>query len=187
MRVLLSVDNTSINPDKGKRADRDYAIAWIRQQGEGRVFYSSLGHREEIFRNPLVMQFYLDGIQYACGDYVERLETAGILLSMSRAGCPYDNAMAESFFATLECELIDRATFKTRQDAEMATFDFIEAFYNPKRRHSALGYASPRTFEERAARVEMPNFGGTQGIGLPAKTAQAAAQALASERGGSDG
>ncbi|MCA9175055.1 MAG: ThuA domain-containing protein, partial [Planctomycetales bacterium] len=44
------------------------AIAWIQQQGKGRVFYSSLGHREEIFRNPLVMQFYLDGIQYACGD-----------------------------------------------------------------------------------------------------------------------
>lgn len=68
LRVLLSVDNSSIDAGKGKRADGDYAIAWVRRQGKGRVFYSSLGHREEIFQNPLVMQFYLDGIQYACGD-----------------------------------------------------------------------------------------------------------------------
>ena len=68
LRVLLSVDNDSINADKGKRKDKDFAIAWIHPQGKGRVFYSSLGHREEIFRNLAVMQFYLDGIQYACGD-----------------------------------------------------------------------------------------------------------------------
>ena len=68
LRVLLSVDNDSIDADRGKRKDKDFAIAWIRQEGKGRVFYSSLGHREEIFRNPAVMQFYLDGIQYACGD-----------------------------------------------------------------------------------------------------------------------
>lgn len=68
LRVLLSVDNDSINADKGKRKDKDFAVAWIRSEGKGRVFYSSLGHREEIFRNPLVMQFYLDGIQFALGD-----------------------------------------------------------------------------------------------------------------------
>ena len=68
LRVLLTVDNNSIDAGKGKRQDRDYAIAWIQQYGQGRVFYSSLGHREEIYGNPAVMQFYLDGIQYAIGD-----------------------------------------------------------------------------------------------------------------------
>lgn len=68
LRILLTVDNESIDANRGKRADKDFAIAWIRSQGKGRVFYSSLGHREEIFRNRAVMQFYLDGIQFACGD-----------------------------------------------------------------------------------------------------------------------
>lgn len=68
LRILLKVDNDSIDANRGKRSDKDFAIAWIRNQGKGRVFYSSLGHREEIFRNLAVMQFYLDGIQFACGD-----------------------------------------------------------------------------------------------------------------------
>ena len=61
----------------------------------------------------------------------------------------WDNAMWESFFATLECELIDRTTFRTRSEARLAVFDYIEAFYNPRRRHSALGYASPNSYEAR--------------------------------------
>jgi type 1 glutamine amidotransferase len=68
LRVLLSLDNNSIDVKKGKRADSDYAVAWIRQFGKGRVFYSSLGHREEIYWNTKILQFYLDGIQYALGD-----------------------------------------------------------------------------------------------------------------------
>lgn len=57
--------------------------------------------------------------------------------------------MAESFFATLECELIDRRTFRTHAEARMAVFSFIEGWYNPRRRHSALGYLSPMEFERR--------------------------------------
>jgi len=61
-------------------------------------------------------------------------------ISMSGIGDAYDNAMCESFFATLECELIDRRRFRSHSEARMAVFQFIEGFYNPSRRHSALGY-----------------------------------------------
>jgi len=70
---------------------------------------------------------------------------------MGSVGDAYDNAMAESFFATLECELLDRRRFKTQAEARMALFAFIEGFYNPRRRHSALGYLSPVAFERRHA------------------------------------
>ncbi len=70
---------------------------------------------------------------------------------MGSVGDCYDNAMAESFFATLECELLDRVRFPTQADARIAIFDFIEGFYNPNRRHSSLGYLSPNEFEQQHA------------------------------------
>jgi putative transposase len=70
--------------------------------------------------------------------------------SIGRRGDAFDNAVAESFFATLETELFDRTVFDTRDQARLQTFDFIEGFYNPKRRHSALGYLSPLRFEEQS-------------------------------------
>ena len=72
---------------------------------------------------------------------------AGVVPSMGSAGDCYDNALCESFFATLKCELIERSTFRTRAEARVAVFDFAEAFYNRKRRHSSLGYISPGAFE----------------------------------------
>jgi putative transposase len=63
----------------------------------------------------------------------------------------YDNAMAESFFATLECELLDRRRFHTQAEARMAIFDWIEGWYNPRRRHSSLGRISPLNYERRLA------------------------------------
>jgi putative transposase len=66
---------------------------------------------------------------------------------MGSVGDCYDNAMCESFFATLECELIDRSSFRTHDDARNAIFEFIEGFYNTRRRHSALGYLAPVAFE----------------------------------------
>jgi type 1 glutamine amidotransferase len=68
LRVLLSIDNSTIDTSKGIRPDKDYAVAWIHNYGKGRVFYSSLGHREEIYWNPTLLRFYLDGIQFAVGD-----------------------------------------------------------------------------------------------------------------------
>ena len=67
--------------------------------------------------------------------------------SMGSVGDCYDNAMAESFFATLECELIDQHSFKTQAEARMAIFEFIEGWYNPHRRHSSLGQQSPLNYE----------------------------------------
>jgi putative transposase len=68
---------------------------------------------------------------------------------MGSVGDAYDNAMAESFFATLECELLHRHRFRTRTEARMAVFDYVEGFYNPRRRHSALGQPSPTDYERR--------------------------------------
>lgn len=68
-RVLLSLDLTDpATANKGKRADKDFAVAWIRKEGEGRVFYCSLGHEKNVFQEPAILQFNLDGIQYALGD-----------------------------------------------------------------------------------------------------------------------
>jgi putative transposase len=68
---------------------------------------------------------------------------------MGSVGDCYDNAMAESFFATLECELLDRRRFRTQAEAKMAVFDWIEGWYNPHRRHSSLGRISPLSYERR--------------------------------------
>ena len=70
---------------------------------------------------------------------------------MGSVGDAYDNAMCESFFATLECELLQRRKFETKAEARMAVFAFIEGWYNPGRRHSALGYHSPIDYERITA------------------------------------
>jgi len=89
------------------------------------------------------------GSQYTSIAFGNRCRAAGVRPSMGSVGDCYDNAMAESFFATLECELLDRSRFKTHADARNAVFDFIEGFYNPQRRHSSLAYLSPVAFERQ--------------------------------------
>jgi putative transposase len=88
------------------------------------------------------------GTQYTSIAFGLRCKEFGVRPSMGSVGDCYDNAMAESFFATLECELIDRHRFRTQVEAKMAVFDFIEGFYNPRRRHSSLGQMSPVNFEQ---------------------------------------
>jgi putative transposase len=73
----------------------------------------------------------------------------GVQPSMGSVGDAYDNAMAESFFATLECELLDRTRFATQVEGRMQVFEWIEGWYNPLRRHSSIGYQSPDEFERR--------------------------------------
>lgn len=87
------------------------------------------------------------GTQYTSIGFGARCRGAGVRPSMGSVGDAYDNAMCESFFATLECELLDRTRFRTTAEAEMAVFDFIEGFYNPRRRHSSLDYLSPIDYE----------------------------------------
>jgi putative transposase len=82
------------------------------------------------------------GSQYASIEFGHRCREAGVRPSMGSVDA-YDNAMCESFFATLECELLDRHRFKTQAEARIAVFEFIEGFYNPRRRHSSIGYLSP--------------------------------------------
>ena len=90
------------------------------------------------------------GSQYTSVAFGLRCKEAGVRPSMGSVGDAYDNAMCESFFATLECELLDRRKFKTKAAARMAIFQFIEGWYNPGRRHSALGYQSPVNYERSA-------------------------------------
>ncbi len=89
------------------------------------------------------------GCQYTSIAFGQRCQEAGVQPSMGSVGDCYDNAITESFFDTLECELLDRSIFRTHQEARTAIFEFIEGFYNPHRRHSALGYQSPAAFERQ--------------------------------------
>ena len=100
------------------------------------------------------------GSQYTSIAFGNRSREMGIQISMGSVGDCYDNAMAESFFATLECELIDRTTFHTRKEAQLEVFDFIEAFYNRKRRHSSIDYLSPVDFERRMAESDRSGSAG---------------------------
>ena len=93
----------------------------------------------------------LESAQYCSIDYQAELRKHGILISMSGKGNCYDNAMVETFFKTLKSELVWRTIFYTRQEADQAIGRYIDGFYNPVRRHSALDFTSPAQFEKRAA------------------------------------
>lgn len=90
------------------------------------------------------------GSQYACSDYRRLLKAHGVELSMSRKGDCWDNAVAESFFGTLKTELVHDRDYWTRSEAKGDIFEWIESFYNRRRRHSTLGYLSPAEFERTA-------------------------------------
>lgn len=89
------------------------------------------------------------GTQYTSIAFGHRCQQAGVRPSMGSVGDAYDNALCESFFASLECELLDRKGFQTHAEARMAVFRYIEGWYNPHRRHSALDYQSPVNYERR--------------------------------------
>ena len=107
------------------------------------------------------------GSQYVSLAFGQAARDAGIARSMGSTGDCYDNAVAESFFATLKTELLHRHTWPTRRQARTAIFEYIEAFYNRARRHSTLGYLSPADYENRtlmtggtslaASRLASPN------------------------------
>ena len=102
-------------------------------------------------RKPVNVIHHCDqGSQYTSVAFGLRCKQAGVRPSMGSLGDAYDNAMCESFFDTLECELLDRRKFQTKAEPPMAVFEFIEGWYNPGRRHSALGYISPIGYQRRA-------------------------------------
>jgi putative transposase len=103
-------------------------------------------------RRPTAVIHHSDqGCQYTSVQFGRRCREVGVRPSMGSVGDAYDNAMAESFFATLECELLDRRRFHSQAEAKLAVFDWIEGWYNPRRRHSALDRVSPLTYERRFA------------------------------------
>jgi putative transposase len=91
------------------------------------------------------------GVQYACGDYVGLLQSAGIAVSMSRRAMPTDNAQAESFMKTFKCEEVYLWDYADEADARAHTAEFIERVYNERRLHSALDYVPPAEFERNLA------------------------------------
>jgi putative transposase len=96
-----------------------------------------------------VLRRPLEFTQYTSIEFGQRCREAGVRPSMGSVGDAYDNAMCESFFATLECELLARCRFRTQAEARSAVFAFVEGFYNPRRRHSSIGYLSPIDYEHR--------------------------------------
>ena len=98
--------------------------------------------------HPLAVLHHSDqGSQYTSEDFQRFLESHGIICSMSRRGNCWDNAVIESFFSTLKTERLSNKTYRTRDELRADVFDYIERFYNPRRRHSTLGYISPVQFE----------------------------------------
>ena len=104
---------------------------WRRQPGTGLMFHSDRGS------------------QYCSKRFQKELKDHGMISSMSRKGNCWDNAVAESFFGSLKTERVFFANYKTREDAKRDIVDYIEMFYNSRRRHSYLGYVSPKEFEEQ--------------------------------------
>ena len=107
-----------------------------------------------------MLQRPIEFTQYTSIEFGNRCKQMWVRPSMGSVGDAYDNAMAESFFATLECELIDRRVWKTQTEARLAVCTWIEGWYNPKRLHSALGYMSPINFERKhtAHKSQTPSF-----------------------------
>jgi transposase InsO family protein len=121
-----------------KRLARELVLSALRMALYGRDPGAGLVHHSD------------RGSQYASDDYQKELDRRGIVCSMSRKGDCWDNAVVESFFATLKRELVYRHRFSTRAQAIQAIFEYIEVFYNRQRRHSHLGYLSPEQFERFA-------------------------------------
>ncbi|VAV91712.1 Mobile element protein [hydrothermal vent metagenome] len=117
---------------------------------------STAGQRMAIWRRgrPKELLHHSDqGSQYTSEPFQRLMADNGVTCSMSRSGNVWDNAAAESFFSTLKIERVKRKVYRTRDQARADVFDYIERFYNPKRRHSTIGYLSPMQYEERAMKA----------------------------------
>jgi len=125
-------------------------VGWsMSEQMPAQLVLSALNMALQTRRPTAVIHHSDQGCQYSSYVFTQRCRQAGVRVSMGAVGDAYDNAMAESFFATLECELIARRSWKTPAEARSAVFSWIEGWYNPRRLHSALGYLSPSEYERR--------------------------------------
>jgi putative transposase len=135
-------------------------VGWsIGEQISAELVLAALNMALEQRRPDDVVHHSDQGSQYTSVRFGERCKTMGVRPSMGTVGDAYDNAMAESFFASLECELLDRRSFQSKTEARLALFTYIEGWYNPRRRHSALGFQSPANFERNPTPTPQPKHG----------------------------
>ena len=128
-----------------KTLEADFAVRALKQAIESRRPAAGWMHHSD------------QGVQYACGAYQQVLQSKNAVVSMSRRGNCWDNALAESFFGTLKKEMIQGEKYRTRQQAVSAVFEYIEVFYNRQRRHSKRGYQSPVEFEDKNQKPSLFN------------------------------
>ena len=132
-------------------------LGWCADRGLDQSLTLRALDRALLLRHPApgVIHHSDRGVQYASAAYQDRLRAHGMISSMSRAGDCWDNAVVESFFATLKRDLVRSARWATRADAYRALTEFIDRWYNHQRRHSALGYLSPIAYERQLARLRI--------------------------------
>lgn len=130
-------------------------VGWAMASTQKRELAEDALHMAIVHRRPMsgLILHHDRGSQYTSARYRAKVKAAGLVMSMSRPGFPYDNALAESFFGTLKLELTREQAFPSRDEARRAVFDYIEIFYNRVRMHSALQYRSPLEHEERLGRL----------------------------------
>ena len=138
--VLDAHSRKAVGWELGHTLEASLAVAALKRALADRVIEPGLVHHSD------------RGVQYASHEYVALLEARGFLISMSRTGNPYDNAKAESFMKTLQCEEVYLRQYRDAEDARASIGQFIEEVYNRRRLHSSLGYWSPVAFEEAALR-----------------------------------
>jgi putative transposase len=145
---LVERDFTATAPNQKWVADFTYVRTW-----QGWLYLAVVdAAKMAVWRRHLtgrVIHHSDQGAQYVSRAFDTAVAEAKLIdVSTSSVGDAYDNAMVESFFATIKTELLDRRSWPTRQDARLAIYEYIEAWYNPRRRHSALGYQSPADYEK---------------------------------------
>ena len=157
-------ESTHVREDRRLKVRVQASFAESKQRyGSPRIHADLMEQDEQVSRKRVIRSD--QGCTCASADYQALLDAHGIVCSMSRRGNCHDNAVMESFFSTVKSELADR--FDTYGDAKMELFDYIEVFYNQRRRHSTLGQISPAAFERRANEEGVEPMENCQGRGFP--------------------
>ena len=143
-------------------------VGWsVQDQLDTKLTLEALERALKQRRPPVGLVHHSDrGVQYACRAYLERLQSHGIILSMSRPGNPWDNAWAESFMKTLKAEEVDGQAYRNLAHAKSSIGTFMEDIYNQQRLHSSLGYLSPAEFEQFGS-LSIPNLNNPNGERMP--------------------